>query len=112
MTNVSIKEYGSKVRIDITGHAGYNPGSDIVCAAVSCLSYTLMQRLRDMDNYNYFHKMEVQFDSGEVHIAVDAKDIYRLEVEATLVTILTGFELLENKYPDNIRLEIMGGRNY
>lgn len=112
MTTVQIQDEGAKVIIDITGHAGFYSGNDIVCAAVSSLSYTLMQRIRDMDDYGAFNSVTIQRDSGEVHIIALVKKDYRSEFDITLVTVLTGFELLRQKYPNNVFLDLLGGRRY
>lgn len=40
MINITI----APAQLAVSGHAGYNPGNDIVCAAVSALVQTLKRR--------------------------------------------------------------------
>lgn len=112
MTTIRVKEKNSRVIIDITGHAGYSLKDDVVCAAVSALSYTLMQRVQDMDNFNAFNRMRCDYKDGEVHVDVIPHRAYEEELHTTVRTILTGFELLNKRYPNNVFLDFTGGRNF
>lgn len=74
-------------KLEVTGHAGYDiAGKDIVCAAVSILTYTFIN-LYDTD---------VWMDSPD-GIMVTYRD-------ADTDFIRTGFRMLEKEYPEYIRV--------
>ncbi|HCI73376.1 MAG TPA: ribosomal-processing cysteine protease Prp [Lachnospiraceae bacterium] len=50
MITLRIREDG----FQMVGHAGYNPGNDIVCSAVSALTCTLLESLRVLTD-SLFH---------------------------------------------------------
>lgn len=89
---------GKYHRISVTGHADYaEHGKDIVCSAASILCYTLIAIL---DRYKYDEK-EVYLDNGDIKImVVDTSP--RDEATVIFDTILQGFELLAEQYPENI----------
>ena len=61
MTTIEI----TKTRVLIQGHSGYAPpGKDIVCAAISALSQTLISALEDLAG----EKIEYDIESGYVDI--------------------------------------------
>jgi len=97
MTRVKIKEAEHGYEIDIAGHADYCPGADIVCAAASMLAYTLIRRLRELPG-----GAEIDCAAGSVHIATRGKGE---KVKETVETILAGYKLLAEKYPENVGVE-------
>jgi uncharacterized protein YsxB (DUF464 family) len=54
MINVTI----TPTSLSVKGHAGYNPGNDIVCAAVSALVQTFEQSARDLTTDTITSSME------------------------------------------------------
>jgi uncharacterized protein YsxB (DUF464 family) len=94
MTNITIKDSKDKVIIDLIGHAGYNPGNDVVCAAVSILTYTLLNELANSD-VPFKHEIS----PGKVHIEIEQRI-------PAVQTVLTGWKLLENNYPDNVKITL------
>ena len=44
MITIRIRKNG----FQMNGHAGYNPGNDIVCSAISALTCTLLESLRSL----------------------------------------------------------------
>lgn len=104
MTTARFNRKGGGYDITITGHADFNPGLDIVCSAVSVLSYTLMQCLKDAEDKGCLTECSINTKSGDVYISVKPEQFYRKLLENTVDTIITGFELLADKYPDNVKL--------
>ena len=52
-------------RIEISGHAGYaEPGKDIVCAAVTALTQTLIQSIENLTD----DKIECRISPGKVEV--------------------------------------------
>lgn len=104
MTTARFNRKGGGYDITITGHADFNPGLDIVCSAVSMLTYTLMQCLSDAEDKGCLTECSINTKSGDVYISVKPEQFYRKLLENTVDTIITGFELLADKYPDNVKL--------
>lgn len=102
MTNVVMEKRGMKYEITIHGHAGYRPGNDIVCAAVSMLTYTLAQVLKDMQEEGKLD-CEITLDCGNAEFLIYPWN--GEELETVLQVIKTGFELLVHKYPCNVHLK-------
>lgn len=77
------------------GHAGYCGGRDIVCAAASMLFFALAGRLRELGMGEYVERCQ----SGEARAFVPdgLSDAFRV--------ILCGFRMLEETYPENVRVE-------
>ncbi|MDO4479058.1 MAG: ribosomal-processing cysteine protease Prp [Lachnospiraceae bacterium] len=84
--------------IIITGHANYGPsGKDIVCAAVSALTQTLIESIEQLtdDTISYTEK------SGYTLITFK-----ELSAEANLLisSFFIGISGIEAAYPDNVRI--------
>ena len=79
----------------IVGHAAYNPGNDIICAAVSTISQTF-QRLYSEMGYSGTE------DSGYSEVNGELTD----DIKPLLKFAITGYEGLANAYPDNVSLSI------
>ncbi|MBS5652497.1 MAG: ribosomal-processing cysteine protease Prp [Eubacterium sp.] len=74
-------------RLEARGHAGYaESGKDIVCSAVSILIYTFVN-LNDAD------------------VLTDLPDCMIVDTSNLDISFLKkGFELVQEEYPDNVRL--------
>jgi uncharacterized protein YsxB (DUF464 family) len=103
MTKVQIKRCPWKVEIRLKGHAQYNPGNDIVCAALSntcymLLNYLLEEEPRVIESY--------QDDPGDFRI-----DINPVVESESLNPILRMFEIgikqIADNYPKNVSLEVL-----
>lgn len=81
---IEVKYDIDRLRLSVNGHAGYAPnGSDIVCAGVSTLIYTLINSC-DCDVYK---------DTITVH---GSSEVYR--------AVITGLKMISKKYQKNLRL--------
>ena len=89
------------------GHAGYakNKEPDIVCSAVSMLLFTLAENLLKLPETTQKIPPKIRFDSGDVKISFYAHREYYKEVKKMFDFILTGFRLLEHRYPENIKVK-------
>lgn len=93
MTHIKTNYEGANMRITMTGHAGYNPGNDIVCAAESILMRTLLESLEGAST---------RYDEKEAYVEIVAP----VNPVNILIwdTIKKGYRLLEKKYPQNVKL--------
>lgn len=102
MTKITLESVGNEYDITIDGHAGYNPGNDIVCASCSILTYTLAEMAKEIEDADEITVDACELGDGYFHLKVreHIKGITRWN--HTIDAIMTGFELLENKYPDHV----------
>lgn len=95
----TLNSKGHKLRI--TGHADYDTGGrDIVCAAVSSLSFALLGFLENnaSETSDYCHQTE----SGYLTIVSCESP----KVNAAFEMAVIGLMQIANKYPDNLKIDI------
>ena len=84
--------------ITLAGHAGYAPrGQDIVCAAVSALTYTLQESL------NRLTEDTVGFSYAPGRVDISFADL-SAQGQMIINSFIVGMELLAGSYPDNVNL--------
>lgn len=86
------------------GHAGFNPGNDIVCSAVSALLQTLYAGLEIKCDA----KVDRHQEDGHFEIQAEFYDGNRMAVRAVFGTIITGLELISREHPENVKIERVG----
>lgn len=91
--------------ISIEGHAEHAPeGQDTVCAAASVLTFALYRAVRNFDTdgaiSHFFHSIS----KGSAQFDFEVKGHSREEVRAAVDTVMEGFLLLEENYPDCVRV--------
>lgn len=90
MITVSVTDYGRKIAVEVTGHAGYaEHGSDIVCAGVTALVMGLNL---------YAVKDTVQIDNGYYNAEFDKKTAQAIDM------FINGIREIERLYPDYCEL--------
>lgn len=100
MTTVTIAKKETEWTIDIDGHAGSGPyGHDLVCACISLLTTMIAQTL--LDNDKVITKL-LNMASGKALFVFDIVNCQELEAE--LSTIVTGFKLLSQEYPQYVKI--------
>ena len=95
MTIIKEREESGCIVITVSGHAGYSDKNDPVCAAVSILIHTLAENLKGTA------KIELKED---VPMAVFVFE-RNLKNIMTYRIIRKGLELLQEEYPDNVRID-------
>lgn len=104
MTKVLIKSEPGKYDITITGHAEkVNDGDgNLLCAAVSMLSQTLLQCMMDLESRG---EIEQHSKMGDGYLRIYCcYQPENMRVKGCLETIQTGFLLLQHSYPKNINV--------
>lgn len=86
--------------LEITGHAEYNNGNDIVCAGVSAITYTLAGFLwNDKPAYNgAWFKLDSGF--GRIHCHRTP------HTDIAIKMAMIGFAQIANTYPNNVTIHI------
>ena len=85
-------------RIKISGHAGYaEPGKDIVCAAVTALTQTLIQSIENLTD----DKIECRISPGKAEIEYSNLS----EKSKTLVdSFFVGICLIAEEFPEYVKV--------
>lgn len=91
------KESGKEMyMLQMSGHAGYNPGNDIVCSALSTLIVTFAETLLQK-GIPTVHNITSGYAKVECEYSEAVKDI--------ILTIETGIELIAKQYSQNVSLD-------
>ena len=91
---------GPTCRLEASGHAGYAPaGQDIVCAGASTLMQTLCALLAGEEGT----RSGVWDEPDGPRLAVTAAAPQKPWVEGAFEFAKSGFALLAERYPDNVR---------
>lgn len=100
-------EIDEGVHLLLEGHAGGGPkGKDLVCAAVSALTYTLGEAVERMNQHGMLlcePKVETAHGMAEI-VAVPRKEFMQ-EVLLTYWVIEAGLHALGRNYPQSVRIE-------
>jgi len=82
--------------VGISGHSGYaEAGKDIVCAGISALAWTLAGALQKIEALEWLEEKD-----GDM--AIHYKQ--NLQAQIYVDMFATGAEMMEYKYPDNVRV--------
>lgn len=102
MTEVTIQEDKGRHVFEIKGHAGYGKnGTDIVCAAISTLGYTLLNELILLEKRGTVTNVEYEETEGYLCITFYGNG---KEVRMVLETIETGFYMLQENFFEILRV--------
>ena len=94
MINIMI----SPTFLSVSGHAGYNPGNDIVCAGVSALVQTFEAAAREFTT----DRLESHMEDGNAVISwprAPTKELSLL-IDSTCLGLIR----MAGSYPDNIKV--------
>lgn len=105
MITITTQKIKEVYDIRLEGHANYQPGNDVVCAAVSALTFTLAQKAVDMDAEGKGHIIERQIEPGDTRITFLPGKTAEEEWKIALSTIVEGYNLIRAAYPSNIKVD-------
>ena len=96
---------GALIGYSACGHSGYaDAGADIVCAAISALTQTTLNGLKNV------LKAPVMFDQDDDRAFIEAKltpeasEQQVQQAQLLLVTLLEGLQAIQRGYPRNLRI--------
>ena len=96
---------GALIGYSSSGHSEYaDAGSDIVCAAISALTQTTLNGLKNV------LKAPVMFDVDEdgafieVSLTPEADEAMIQQAQLLLVTLQEGLQAIQREYPRNLRI--------
>lgn len=94
MTTISIGISENQFKIKLNGHADYNPGNDIVCAACSVLIETLIRTLEEME-----HPYKSTIESGHAEVETHSK-----AADPYFYMAYVGYKALAEAFPENVKV--------
>lgn len=103
MTVIEYASDGQRVKLSLKGHAEYASKDDIVCAAVSTLTYTLINFLDDRITEGKIKDLGYYEAPGDIEIEFEIVDYP--EWPQICEFILTGYEMISEHYPDNVTVK-------
>lgn len=103
MTNIYIAENNNgKKEIYCKGHSGYAmAGADIVCAAISMLTYAFDRVCIELDKKNKLQLNEMKISDGEIYTVIS--DPVN-SADSAFYMLKAGLTSLEENYPKNVKI--------
>lgn len=115
MTRIVYGSYDDRFYFEATGHAVSEElfdgcgcdGSDesAVCAAISMLVFTAVERLGEMDRNGDIARLVTEIEDGYACIDAQPRCGYAEAVGEVFSFLMTGFALLEENHPELISCE-------
>ncbi len=108
MIRIKTESEDGRYRIELEGHAGYaEEGRDIVCAGISTLYYTLLNRMIDVQeqtlsanvSYNGVPEMEKSY------IEIEYEDYIKPEIRIIWDTMMLGFRMMAEQYSRWVKMK-------
>jgi uncharacterized protein YsxB (DUF464 family) len=85
-------------QIIVTGHALYNPGNDIVCAAISAFTYNLYNSI-NLLTWNY-----ASVDDDNNTLVLTFKDAEDYDTNLLVQSYILGCKAVAKEYPDHVKV--------
>lgn len=99
-----LRKHNKLVYYEISGHAGYSDfGLDIVCSAVSSISYTIANGITDV----LFIKPDIEVIDKDGFMSLDLRFNSKEDIEKSQVlmeTMLMGIKNIKKSYDDYIKV--------
>lgn len=104
---LTITVYPKNHKLTFEGHAEFDKkGEDLVCAAASGFFYQLAQTLKNYEGIAFFKKPRIDIGKDRSEIQCKPYSQYAPTIDVIYQTVLNGFVMLEESFPDNIHVEI------
>lgn len=96
-----------RCRLTLRGHAGAGEsGQDLICCAVSALTYTLAANVRRMQKRGWLARAHIRLSPGDADISCVPGKGCREAVMGRMDAICMGFWMLSREYPDFVRFQL------
>ena len=96
---------GALIGYRAQGHTGFaDSGSDIVCAAISALTQSTLNGLRNVLKAPVMFEIDDQAAFLEARLTPEATEAQVRQAQLLLVTLLEGLQAVERSYPQNVRI--------
>ena len=98
---IEIVYYEKEHRVTVSGHAYSGPhGRDVVCSAISVLSFTLAKAVDELDKRCDLDELTVELGVGEADISCNGE--YPRCIKLIYDTICLGYEAIAESFPDKV----------
>ncbi len=106
---IKVKYNRTYNRVTVLGHAESAPkGEDLVCSAASILVHTLAANVGHMEEAHICTQGIAEIKEGFAKVSCKAVRGYEAVVASIFQAVCVGFEILADKYPENISFKILG----
>ena len=96
---------GALIGYSASGHSGYaEAGSDIVCAAVSALTQTVLNGLKNVLKAPVMFEQDDDGAFIEANLTPEATEEQIQQAQLLLVTLKEGLQAIQREYPRNLRI--------
>ena len=96
---------GALLGYEVSGHAGYaEAGADIVCAAVSALTQSTLNGLKNVLKAPVMFEQDDEGAFLEANLTPEATEDQVERAQLLLVTLLEGLRAIQREYPRNLRI--------
>lgn len=95
MVEIVFEEAGNRCYLAMHGHAGYNPGNDVVCAGVSAIVCALAGYIANADGLKISTE---RYEPGEAEFDVEGDALQVFEMA------YIGLAQIAQKYPQNVQI--------
>ncbi len=93
--------------VTIDGHAGWDKdGRDIVCAAVSAITYTIANAIDNMKDAGHISARQMKLNKGDAVIRWVPKKAYSAVITLVVDAICAGYDLVAQQYPSHVTYEM------
>ncbi len=98
-------------RFEAQGHANWaEPGKDIVCAAVSILTQTMLKSLEEAEEREEIGTVKAEMEKGMLRIRVKNEGINngywpKRRTSRIMEFAMTGLRMIRERYPERIEIE-------
>jgi len=110
MIRACVEIEGGNCQFSMNGHAGYNPGNDIVCSAASAVAYALAGYLHNAEGHNAEGHIDEMYgrhlERGDVLLHCHGDECVAAAFEMAYV----GLAQIAQAYPDNVTVELRGNK--
>lgn len=105
MTKVSFYELSDSIYFECKGHAGFaKKGSDIVCAGISALCMAAVHEISNLFSSGEIFILNSHIADGEIllEVKIPCDEYSKIKLFTVFETVMSGFQAIEEIYPDNI----------
>ncbi|MGN0802365.1 MAG: ribosomal-processing cysteine protease Prp [Candidatus Faecivicinus sp.] len=96
---------GALIGYQTEGHSGYAcAGADIVCAAISALTQSTLNGLKNVLKAPVMFEIDDQRAFIEAELTPEASETQIEQAQLLLVTLLEGLQAIQRGYPRNVRI--------
>lgn len=100
MIKINYEINGDNMTLSMRGHAGYNPGNDIVCAGCSAVFYSLVGALENMEDD--LDSLDTLEESGNAEVMIRGGNE---KVLSCFMMAVIGFMQIEKAYGKYVEVE-------